>query len=295
MPNENLDALTGQIDSFPSLPSVVARVIEITGNKESSANELVEAILPDQSMCATILKIANSAFFGLPREVNTMEKAVMVLGFNEIRNIVIGKAVCDSFDRFSGYTKKNIETFWAHSFNCGLAAKILAERINLSPSEMFIAGLIHDIGKLVMLITLPNIYPPMLKLSLEDPSSTCAKEQELFIICHDELALKLLVRWLFPSSLATAVGYHHRPAEAPTDKLLCSTVQIADTLTHILDTTEGESDIDFKAVMLNLRPDLFDLWIENGLPCSGKEVKIWVELLQESRKQDSAILSAFAS
>lgn len=295
MTNENLEAIYRKIDAFPALPTVVSRVIEITGNQDSSANELMEAILPDQAMCATILKIANSAFFGLPREVATIEKAVMVLGYDEIRNIVLGKAVFNSFKQYNGKNSKSIKQFWAHSFSCGLAAKILAERIDLSPSELFIAGLIHDIGKLAILITFPNIYSHLLNTNGDNPLSSCEKEKELFIICHDEVARKILKRWLFPVSLVQAVGYHHRPAKAPGHSLLCSTVQIADIMAHLTTFANGMAEVDFKAIMLNLKPDLFDLWINLDLPCSKREVNTWLNRLRESHEKDDAILSAFSS
>ncbi len=295
MSQENLDAIYRQIDEFPSLPTVVSRVLQVTSDAESSANQLMQAILPDQSMCATILKIANSAFFGLPRKVSTLEKAVMVLGFNEIRNIVLGKSVFNSFKQLNGDNKKNIEQFWSHSFSCGLAAKILAERVNLPSSELFIAGLIHDIGKLAMLISFPNLYSSLMKITNENPLSSCENEQELFMIAHDEVAQNILKRWLFPQSLVIAVGFHHHPVEAPAHNLLSSTVQIADILAHITNNGDGISNIEFKSIMLNLRADLFDLWTDLDLPCSAEEVKTWVTLLKESQLRDVGILAAFSS
>ena len=91
--HSHITEVLNQIDSFPALPATVNRVIEITGNPESSANDLMQAILPDQSMCIAILKLANSAFFGRPRKVASIEEAIVVLGFQEIRNIILTQAV----------------------------------------------------------------------------------------------------------------------------------------------------------------------------------------------------------
>ncbi|MEE4240807.1 MAG: HDOD domain-containing protein, partial [Desulfopila sp.] len=201
MPKSNLDAVYAQIDALPSLPAIVSNVMQVTGDPESSANDLMHAIVPDQSMCAAILKIANSAFFGLPREVASLEKAVMVLGFQEVKNIVLGKAVFNSFKELNSANKKCIDSFWEHSFTCGLAAKVLAERFKLAPSEMFIAGLIHDIGKLAMLLTFPNIYSHLLTALEGNRLHNREKEIDLFFISHDEVALRILQRWLFPTRL----------------------------------------------------------------------------------------------
>jgi len=295
MSQANLDAIYDQIDALPSLPSIVTDVLEVTGNPESSANDLMRAVLPDQSMCATILKIANSAFFGLPREVSTVEKAVMVLGFDEVKNIVLGKAVFNSFKELNSTNKEGIESFWGHCFNCGLAAKILAERVNLSPSELFISGLIHDIGKLAMLLSFPTIYSHTLLALEENWMENNAKERELFFISHDEVAYTILQRWLFPSQLTRAVGYHHRPEKTEEFQLLAATVQMADIIAHIDEYSKDTKVTDYKALMMNARTDVFDYWQAQQLPCDEQEVAKWFSLLKASQEKDTAILTIFTS
>lgn len=220
---------------------------------------------------------------------------MVVLGFDEIRNIVLGKAVFNSFKQLNPNNKEGIEAFWAHSFTCGLAAKILAERIDLSPSEMFIAGLIHDIGKLAMLITFPSIYSRLLTSSDISPIDSCEKEQELFFICHDEVAHKILKRWLFPEQLILSVGYHHHPSEIKESRLLPSVIKVADIIAHIFEKSKGKAALDYRAIMLNLQADIFDVWYDMNLPCSDDEVKIWFKQLQISHDKDTAIRSIFSS
>lgn len=295
MSQANLDAIYGQIDSLPSLPSIVTSVLEVTGDPESSANDLMRAILPDQSMCATILKIANSAFFGLPREVSTLEKAVMVLGFDEVKNIVLGKAVFNSFKDINGANKENIEALWTHSFNAGLAAKVLAERVDLSPSELFIAGLIHDIGKLAMLLSFPTIYSHLLEVSEENWRDNYTRERELFFISHDEVAHTILTRWLFPPQLTNAVGYHHRPEKTENFQLHASALQMANIIAHVDEYSKSTQVTDYRALMLNARTDVFDHWAERKLPCDEEEVAMWFSLLRTSQEKDNAILTIFRS
>ena len=117
MKYDYISRILNQVDSLPPLPSTVSKVLAVTADPESSQDDLVNAILPDQAMCVTILKFANSAFFGIPRDVATMSKAVNVLGFNEVHNIVLGKAVLNSFKKIGRKNKKAITAFWYHSFD----------------------------------------------------------------------------------------------------------------------------------------------------------------------------------
>ena len=288
-------ALLKQIDSFPALPMTVTKVMAVTGNPESSAHDLMKAILPDPSMCAAILKIANSAFFGMPGEVSTIEKAVVVLGFDEIHNIVIGKAVFASFQALNRNNRHSIQAFWEHSFTCGLAAKILAEHLAYSPSEFFIAGLIHDIGKLAMLITFPHDYSPLLQLS--EPNQFCSiiKENEIFSISHDEIGKRLLRRWLFPEPLIMAIGYHHSPQMAPVHKIFPLIVQMADILSLIYCSPEKLTADDVTTIFKDFLPENLQMWKNNNLPWELEKIGLWYNELIESRQKDGAILDIFTS
>jgi HD-like signal output (HDOD) protein len=295
MTHAHFTALLKQIDSFPALPMTVHKVMAVTGNPESSAQDLMRAILPDQSMCAAILKIANSAFFGLPGEVSTMEKAVVVLGFDEIRNIVIGKAVFSSFQALTRNNKDNIKKFWDHSFSCGLAAKILAGHLGYSQSEFFIAGLIHDIGKLAMLMTFPHDYSPLLELSEPNQSHSVIKENELFSIGHDEIGKRLLRRWLFPEALIMAIGYHHSPQLAPSHKLFPLIVQMADILSLIYCSPENLQADDVVTIFKDFLPDNLQIWQDSNLPWEPEKTGLWYTELIESRQRDGAVLDILSA
>jgi putative nucleotidyltransferase with HDIG domain len=288
-------ALLKQIDSFPALPATVNKVMAVTGNPESSAHDLMKAILPDQSMCTAILKIANSAFFGLPGQVSTIEKAIIVLGFEEVRNVVIGKAVFASFQKLNKSNRHNIQMFWEHSFTCGLAAKILATHLGYSQSELFIAGLIHDIGKLAMLMTFPHDYSPLLELSEPHQFQSIIKENEIFSISHDEIGMRLLKRWHFPEALTMAIGYHHRPQLAPTHMIFPLIVQMADILSLIYCSPEKLSGDDVQAIFRDFLPENMQMWKDNNLPCDLEKTGLWYEQLTESRKRDGAVLDIFTS
>lgn len=296
MSQTNLDALSSHIESLPSLPAIVTDVLEVTGDPESSANDMMQAILPDQSMCAAILKLANSAFFGLPREVSTLEKAIMVLGFGEVRNIVLAKAVFNTFKDSTSQAKEAMEQLWSHSFTCALTAKILGDRTNQCASELFILGLLHDIGKLAMLITFPTLYAQLVVSEHNNGDENRAKERELFFISHDDVARRMLNRWFFPKKLVSTIASHHAPTEVDDYILAASTLHIADAIAH-LDSRSSDMDDSSTAVdaLLNSRHASFLIWQQHNLPCHAEEVKIWLDLLQTSKIENTAILSIFTS
>ncbi|PIE65315.1 MAG: hypothetical protein CSA26_04400 [Desulfobacterales bacterium] len=294
MNGQTTHRIIDHIDALPSLPAIVSEIMNITADPESSAEDLMKALLPDQSMCATILKIANSAFFGLPRQVNTLEKAVMVLGFDEIRNIVLGKAVFNSFKGLKNNNREMIEDFWKHCFVCGLAAKLIAEKLHLSPSEYFIAGLIHDIGKLAMLMVLGGEHSGIIDQTGLPYRQSFIREQELFSIGHDEVGYRLLNRWLFPKPLLNGIRYHHLPSKSA-NKTMPAILQIADFLSHLHlspDTHPPQETINF---MDDCMPDANDIWSQKELDWSSDVLTEWQKELSHSCEHNDAILTIIAS
>jgi HD-like signal output (HDOD) protein len=291
MTTELSRTILNRVDAFPALPATVSNVITITGDPESSAQDLMKAVLPDQAMCLTILKIANSAFFGLPRQVSTIDKAVMVLGFNEIRNIVLGKAVFNSFKEAYRNNREVINSFWEHSFITGLAAKIIAEDIKISPSESFIAGLIHDIGKLAMMISLNDDYTALFESSSADHLTVFLEEQDLFSISHDEVGYRLLKRWLFPKSLLNTTGYHHKPLDSASDSLFPAIIQLADMLSHLHCSMDEVDTSDLASVIDHHIPDVKTVWNDYDLEWNNTLIARWQQELLVSSDRDRAILT----
>lgn len=283
-----------QVDNFPALPATVNKVMTVTGDPESSANDLMRAILPDPSMCATILKIANSAFFGIPRNVSSIEQAVVVLGFEEIRNIVLGKAVFNSFQNFN-LNRESIDLFWEHSFTCGLAAKLIGEHLKISPSELFIAGLIHDIGKLAMLITFPGDYALFYELTEPYQFRSVVREKDEYSISHDTVGLRILNKWLFPDKLLMAAGYHHQPEKADCYRAYPIIIQMADMLSLMHCSPDGLDGNDVTTIFDDFMPESRELWIANSLPWDSRELGKWYEQLHEDRKRDQPILDIMMS
>lgn len=295
MTHPYLAAIDNQVNSLPALPAIVSQVIAVTADPESSAKDLMEVILPDQTMCSTILKVANSAFFGIPRGVSTLERAVVVLGHEEIKNIIIGKAIFSSFPELSVENKNTISLFWEHAFTCGLAAKIIGEQLRLPASELFISGLIHDIGKLAMFMAFPNEYPILREISNPCMTNDSSEEQSQFAISHDKVGLQLARKWLLPEQLVVAIGYHHCPQEAPSHKKYALIVQMADILSLMYCHSDGMERCDVEKIFVDFLPETSMLWTENALAWKTEKFGLWYEMLQQQREKDQEILGAFSS
>ncbi len=283
-----------QIESFPPLPATVSKVLEVTSNPESSANDLVKAILPDQTMCLAILKIANSALYGRPKQVSSLETAVTVLGFNEIRNIVLAKAAVTALKSISSTHTKKMKVFWDHGFTCGLAAKIISEHLNRSSGQYFIAGLLHDIGKLAMLLAFGEKYDSAKWLTDISTPARLQEEQELFEITHDKVGGQLLRCWQFPDDLVIALYYHHSPERAPRFKSYPLIVQLADFLSFMYIQPESPDETTLKATLHSHLPDFEDQWRGQNLPWEEITLESWFAWLKVDAGHGSGILDILA-
>ena len=286
--------LIAQIESMPTLPTVALRVMEITSNPGSSASDLMEVIGPDVSLTAKILKIANSPFYGLTREVSSLQHAVTVLGFKEIRDMVISTVAFESFKNFKQDDKFDIKRFWRHSFCCGLAAKIIAVELKSSSNELFVAGLIHDIGKLVMYIAFPAEFLKLVDMisPLKLKYTACEAEKNVFEMIHDEVGMKLLKKWLFPESLITAVGFHHNPLGADKKSSFPIIVHVADILAHVyeMQAEDGEDNSQNNELFYS---DIVTLSRSFGIDWKVSDLSRFQTALTESMKKESETMKVF--
>jgi len=252
MEKDLVSRIITRIDSFPTLPSVVTNLIQLTSDPESTIDQLLGTIQRDPSLSVNILKFANSAFFGRVMGVSSLKEAVSVLGVSEIRNIVLAKAVFNSFRHVKNTELFDIQKFWEHSFLCGLTAKIIAADLKLNASDLFIAGLIHDIGKLVFCIEIPEKLIEAAEAQLDSPYKIYKNEKKNIGISHDKAGLMLLNKWLFPENLLMAVGYHHRPRHAEASSIFPVIIHVADMMIYQLKICmENDVDMNLAKTLVN--------------------------------------------
>ena len=293
MAESNYALIERQIESFPSLPSTVAEVINVAGDPESSANDLAQAILPDQSMCVSILKLANSALYGRPQKIGSLEKAIMVLGFNEVKDLVLSKGVISSFHNILRQNKKEVNAFWDHAFTCGLAARIIAEHMELVSGQFFMGGLIHDIGKLAILMTFPEEYEASRWMVGFSDQDKLIAEERAFGVSHQTVGRRILEKWNFPPALLMDLEYHHDPSSAPEHQTYPLTIQLADLLAHLAANEDLLEERDLIEVIHSYLPDLEAQWRSHNLPWVEMAIESWYAWVKIDRAHGSSIMQIF--
>lgn len=238
--NKLAERLILKIEHFPTLPTVVSRIIQVTSDPNGSLHDIKKIIEADSAMVVEVLKLANSPFYGLRRKVSSIDHCISLLGMEEIKNLVLSRAMFQTYRKISGL---DTSILWRHSFYCGLAAKALAHLLDRSAEEFFVAGLIHDVGKLLIYMELEPQQVKELEFQRPINLDIARDEIQLLGIGHDQLGLRLLQKWMFPAWLTQAVGYHHRPMETPGDFTHAFIVYLADMLSHILDDEVTEAEI----------------------------------------------------
>ena len=277
------------LDSVPVLPATVMKLVEVTSNPESSAQDVTETILPDQSLCLTVLKFANSVLFGRPEKVDSLTKAIAFLGFDEVKNIALSKALLNSFGELEKRHHFSLEQFWEHSFVCGMAARHIAHDLKLRQDVAFTAGLIHDIGKLVMLRSFEDEYTPEKWMTEFSSEENLENELRFFSFTHDMVGARLLRKWHFPENLITAVAYHHCPAGTIKDLRYAHIVQLADLLAICSCNPDLLDDGDINSRIRQSLPQLDKQWTLQGLSWQESNNDNWYQWLLLNREEGNSI------
>ncbi len=217
---------------LPTMPHLASLIMSKLSNPNTSTNEINEIISKDQSLAARVLKIANSAFYGCPRAITSLSDAVGIMGFNSIRSLVMASALRDFF-KTSGLAEKLL---WEHSIVAGAVSKLIAKSIRFSKSEeAFLAGLLHDIGKVVLYIKLPDEMSGIVQEVYNNSGSTFREaEQEAFGFDHAQVGELVARKWNFAEEIVEVIGNHHRPEQAKTLPQLSFIVSLANDFCHKL-------------------------------------------------------------
>jgi putative nucleotidyltransferase with HDIG domain len=229
------------ITSIPTLPTVIERITRLLQNPKTSAEEVGKAITTDQALASKVLKLVNSAFYGFPGKISTITHAIVILGFSTIKNVVLTASIFDAFHKRGGSTTAfDLEQFWKHSIACGAAAQAIAKFLGSNDKEeCFIAGLLHDLGKLILCQYLPNEFNLALSNAQIKKCLFFESEKELFDVTHQDVGAFLTRRWNLPQNLQNAVLYHHDPSPSRDHFQMTASVHCADIFVRALDIGNG--------------------------------------------------------
>ena len=210
----NPATLAQQASTLFSLPEVVLRINEILESPNPSNAELEEVIIHDPALTAKILKIVNSAYFGFSSQIETVSRAIVLIGLQELRNLAIANSV---ITRFKGIPAElvDMDVFWYHSITCGVLAKLLAKHFKSDHLErFFIAGLLSRIGKLIFFTHYPTQSADILKLKDNGDEAMTAAEMDIFGYSHADLSAELLKQWKLPPSICQLIAFQTDPFSA---------------------------------------------------------------------------------
>jgi len=224
-----------RIGDIATLPEVTARIITIVDDPKSTARDLHQVIKNDPALATKILKVVNSAFYGLPGQVAEIDRAIVLLGLSAVKNIAISASISRLFTGEKFSDKYSARDIWRHCIAMAAATREFAVLIGkrAHAEEAFLAGLIADLGLLVERQAFPEQFKEVIRQASQSPAekSFCAIEQELIGADHQALGAALANRWKFPRGLQTVMAYHHKVDHLAEDhRLLPTLVYIADTL-----------------------------------------------------------------
>jgi len=237
---ETLDGLMERMEDLPSLPSTVVAILNVLNNPESSARELSEALRHDQSLTSRVLMLVNSAYYGFPRKIDTLRKAVTILGYTSIQNIIL---VTKIFEVIRGGSKEHSldrKRFWQHALGCGVTAQTIGAKLGLGGGEeIFLAGLLHDIGKVILDAFLHEEYSKVIEMSRKNDILLFEAEKQILGASHEDLGYWLAEEWNLPLNLTAAITHHHDPSQAGDHLVTASLVHVGDIMARALEIGHG--------------------------------------------------------
>ncbi|RKY26229.1 MAG: hypothetical protein DRP79_05270 [Planctomycetota bacterium] len=208
---EKLRELVQSLDVLPPLPVVIQRLLEVARDPDSSAKDMGEVISTDQGFASKLLKLVNSSFYGFPGQISTISRAVVILGYDAVKNLALAVSVFEVLSKKVSTGPLDHGKFWRHCLATAAAAKLLAERSNYtSPEEAFVAGLLHDAGRLFLALYAPKALETLFEQAKNQPGRDMVEmEQELLETDHCVLGGNIAKHWKLPEPLIWAARLHH--------------------------------------------------------------------------------------
>lgn len=215
-----------------SPPDVCLKINELVADELASLEDIAAVVIRDPSLTAKVLKLANSPYYGLATKVDTVSRAVMLLGMRELQKLVTALCAVQSFSKLSSAVT-NMNSFWRHAVYVGLAAQALARHANvLHPERLFVAGVMHDIGTLVINQRFPELAETAIREAAGSEDELYRIEQERLGFNHAYLAGLMLHQWRLPSALVDAVTWHHLPHRARLAPIDAAILKVADVIAN---------------------------------------------------------------
>ncbi|MHC5022768.1 MAG: HDOD domain-containing protein, partial [Planctomycetota bacterium] len=253
-----VDAAISSVSHIATLPEITLKIIELVEDPSSTAQDLHDVISRDPALCSRILKVVNSAFYGLPRQIGSINRAIVLLGLNAVKNIAIAASLTKLFRGGELCPKFSARDLWIHSIATAAASKMICDELRLGlPDEAFLAGLIHDIGIMVEMQAQRDLLIAVFEeINVDDEGTPDRdmREIESRILGADHCAFgsALCETWKFPKSFGYVTGHHHNPTGLPNGSRLLTAV------VHVADRVAARGGYGFRSDLMSLaiQPDV---------------------------------------
>ena len=241
-----MNAITEQdilrrVGNLPSLPTVVLELLGVIEREGVDLDSLVQKIEQDQALTAKTLRMANSSFYGMARQISTLQEAIAIVGLHTVRRLAMTAALMGTFAQATPATL-DLAPFWRHALGAAVCARELAVQMELNADQAYVAGLLHDIGRLVLATQFEPQYRAAMAYRAEHDCSLLQAERSVLDLDHAMAAQALLQHWNFPQALQQAVTSHHA-AHCAGFLPVTRVVMAADAMAHALDFSDDPDDL----------------------------------------------------
>ncbi len=227
--------LVSKVREIPPLPQSITKILEITKDDSSSSLELANVFKQDPTLAVSILKLANLPAYGFSSRISTINHAIVCLGLETVKSIALTSSTHEMLNKEISAYSLGEGMLWQHSISCATCAKIIAQRIGYKDEEeAYIAGLLLDIGKIILSGFAEDEFDQVSEMAEKDKIPFNIAEQEILGFDHPQVGGRVIKKWNLPSALVEAVQYHHQPDKADTHKTLAYIVHLADALSCML-------------------------------------------------------------
>jgi len=230
------------IRHLPTLPPIVTEINCLTDNPKSSASDMCNLISKDMAVSSKILRAVNSAYYGFSQPITDIKNAIVCLGFEAVRDIALSIAIFEKLGRKGKVGQFDRTKFWEHSLGVGITAKIIAGKVSYkSSNEVFISGILHDMGKVVLDMYTPEEFIVTIDKTFKEDILLYNAEKEVYGFTHSEVGRWLAEVWKLPGSLCETIGYHHTPLPvlAKADFDMTAIIHLADIFTRAIGIGNG--------------------------------------------------------
>ncbi len=243
----DIETIAKSIEKLPPLPHVATQAVKLLDDPGVSVDQVVEIVQYDQAITANVLKICNSAYYGLARKVRSLQEGLVLLGNSELKNIILTGTVVKFFQQDNkGYDLSGGE-LWKHAVATGIISRIVSERTqNSEPASLFTAALLHDIGKVVLNSFVDRYFEQIIVLVDEEGYSFLEAETEMLGINHAEVGAKIAESWNFPQDIVQPIRLHHRPEDAADDDSITPIIYLANIITLSIGVGVGRDGLSYR-------------------------------------------------